>query len=148
MRPGSKPDQGSFRTREALALKAGCSRCGSELEGCRVEEASITDLPAVIRPRVRLFRVGLRRCKSCGATARGRNPDLAPDQRGATAHRLGPQRLAAAHRLPYYILGAPAHKLPTVLKMPAGIRLPQGAVALDAMKRTSAVIGSTYRSLV
>src|SRR5665647_2796256 len=93
--PGRKPGQGAFKTREAPAPEAlseppidvpvvepECPRCGGELGETRIEQASITDLPEVVRPRVRLFRVAVRRCKRCGATARGRHPELAPDQRG------------------------------------------------------------------
>ena len=112
-RPGRKPGQGIFKRREAPTPEQlseppievpveqpACPGCGGELAFDRVEEASITDLPEVIRPRVRLFRVAVHRCRGCGATARGRHPELAADQRGATAHRLGPRVLAAAHHRP------------------------------------------------
>jgi hypothetical protein len=104
-RPGRKPGQGTFKRREAPrpeelseppidvpVAESGCPKCGGELVSDRVDEASITDLPEVVRPRVRLFRVAVHRCVCCGATARGRHPDLAADQRGATAHRLGSWR--------------------------------------------------------
>lgn len=158
-RPGRKPGEGSFKTREAPApgtlseppidvpvVAAECPRCGGELDEGRVEEASITDLPEVARPRVRLFQVRVRRCKRCKATVRGRHPDLAADQRGATAHRLGPRLLAAAHLL-HYGLGVPVRKLPALLETLAGVRLSQGAITLDALRKAAAAIGSTYRSL-
>ena len=127
--PGRKPGQGMFKRREAPApeslseppidvpvAETACPKCGGELVADRVEEASVVDLPEVVRPRVRLFRVDVHRCTGCGATVRGRHPDLAADQRGATAHRLGPRLLAAAHHL-HYGLGVPVRKLPAVLEI-------------------------------
>ena len=128
------------------AVESECPRCGGELDEGRVEEASITDLPEVVRPRVRLFRVGVRRCKACGATTRGRHPDLAPDQRGATAHRLGSRLLAAAHHL-HYGLGVPVRKLPALFDTLVGVRLTQGAITLDALKKAAGAVGATYRDL-
>ena len=132
-RSGRKPGQGTFKTREAPtpeqlseppidvpAAEAECPKCGGELDEGRVEEASITDLPEVVKPRVRLFRVGVRGCKRCGTTVRGRHPDLAADQRGATAHRLGPRLRAAAHQL-HYGVGVPVRRLPAVLEMLTGV---------------------------
>lgn len=158
-KPGRKPGQGPFKRREAPApeslseppievpvVAADCPECGGELDEGRVQEASITDLPEIVRPRVRLFRVAVRRCKACGATARGRHPDLAPDQRGATAHRLGPRLLAAAHHL-HYGLGVPVRKLPAVVATLAGVRLTQGAITLDAIKTAAGAIGAAYRDL-
>jgi transposase len=157
--PGRKPGQGPFKTREAPAPEAlseppidvpvvepECPRCGGELGEARVEQASIADLPEVVRPRVRLFRVAVRRCKRCGATARGRHPELAPDQRGATAHRPGPRLLAAAHWL-HYGLGVTARKLPALLETLAGVRLTRGAITRDALRKAADAIGSTYQGL-
>lgn len=158
-KPGRKPGQGLFKRREAPTpeslseppievpvVESECPKCGGELDEGRVEEASITDLPKVVRPRVRLFRVGVRRCKVCGTTTRGRHPDLAPDQRGATAHRLGSRLLAAAHHL-HYGLGVPVRKLPAVLATLAGVRLTQGAITLDAMRKAAGAIGTKYQEL-
>jgi len=146
-RPGRKPGQGPFKRRVGPApeqlseppidvpvAEPDCPKCGGELVDDRVEDASIVDLPEVVRPRVRLFRVGVRRCRGCGATLRGRHPDLAPDQRGATAHRLGPRLLAAAHQL-HYGLGVPVRKLPEVLRLLSGVTLTQGAITRDALKK-------------
>ena len=157
--PGRKPGQGLFKTREVPApetlseppidvpvVEPECPRCGGELGETRVEEASITDLPEVVRPRVRLFRVAVRRCKRCGATARGRHPELATDRRGATSHRLGPRLLAAAHWL-HDGLGVTVRKLPTLFETLLGVRLTRGAITRDALKKTTAAIGSTYQGL-
>ena len=158
-RPGRKPDQRPFTRREAPTpdplseppidvpvAEPECPRGGGELAEARVEEASITDLPEVARPRVRLFRVGVRRCRRCGAAARGRHPDLAPDQRGATAHRLGPRLLAAAHHL-HYGLGVPVRKLPAVIAMLTGVRLTQGAITRDALEEAAGGVGARYQDL-
>jgi transposase len=158
-KPGRKPGQGLFKTREAPApeqlsgppidvpvAEAECPKCGGELDQGRVEEVSIVDLPEVVRPCGRLFRVGVRRCKRCQATVRGRHPDLAVDQRGATAHRLGPRLSAAAHFL-HYGLGVPVRKLPKLFETLTGVRLSQGAITRDALKKAAAAIGATYRNL-
>jgi len=155
-RPGRKPGQGMFRHREAPAPEQlseppidvpveqpACPACGGELAFDRLEEASITDLPEVIKPRVRLFRVAVHRCTGCGATARGRHPDLAADQRGATARRLGPRLLAAAHQV-HYRLGVPVRKLPELLRVLTGAVLTQGAITRDALREAAGAIGATY----
>jgi len=158
-RPGRKPGQGTFKRREAPAHDRlseppidvpveppACPACGGEWAFDRVEEASITDLPEVIEPRVRLFRVAVHRCRECGATARGQHPELATDQRGATAHRLGPRLLAAAHHV-HYRLGVPVRRLPELFQTLTGITLTQGAITRDALKRAAGAIGATYAAL-
>lgn len=158
-KPVRKPGQGLPKSRgapepETLSgppidvpvVEAECPKCGGGFDEGRVEEVSITDLPEVVRPRVRLFRVRVRRCERCKATVRGRHPDLAADQRGATAHRLGPRLLAAAHLL-HYGLGVPVRKLPALLETLTGVRLTQGAITLDALKKAAAAIGARYRNL-
>ncbi len=158
-KPGRKPGQGPFKTCEAPApetlseppidvpvTETECPKCGGELDEGRVEAVSITDLPEVIRPRVRLFRVRVRRCPRCGAIVRGRHPELACDQRGATAHRLGPRLLAAAHWL-HYGLGVPVRKLSALLETLTGVRVTQGTITRDALKRAAAAIGSQYQEL-
>jgi hypothetical protein len=158
-RPGRKPGEGTFKRREAPKPddlseppidvpvdEPGCPKCGGELVPDRVDEASITDLPEVVKPRVRLFRVAVHRCVRCGATARGRHPDLAADQRGATAHRLGPRLLAAAHHL-HYGLGSPIRKLPELLELLAGVRLTQGAFTLAALRQAGTAVGAAYQDL-
>jgi transposase len=158
-RPGRKPGQGTFKRREAPApeqlseppvevpvAEPACPGCGGELAFDHVEEASITDLPEVIKPRVRLFRVAVHRCTGCGVTARGRHPELAADQRGATAHRLGPRLMAAAHQL-HYRLGVPVRKLPELLRLLTGAVLTQGAITGDALRKAAGSIGVKYAEL-
>lgn len=116
---GSAPEQLSEPPVDVPVAEADCPRCGGELAAGRVEEASITDLPEVVRPRVRLFRVAVRRCRRCGGTVWGRHPDLAPDQRGATAHHL------------HFGLGVPVLKLPEIVRLLTGATLTQGATYRD-----------------
>jgi hypothetical protein len=158
-KPGRKPGRGPFRRREPPApgqlseppmdvpvAETDCPGCGGPLQPDRVEEASITDLPEVARPRVRLFRVAVKRCGRCGRTVRGRHRELAADQRGATAHRLGPRLLAAAHQL-HYGLGVTARKLPEVLGLLTGVRLTQGAITQDALRRSERNVAAIHRAL-
>ena len=158
-RPGRKPGQGHFKRREAPAPEqlseppidvpvhgSDCPDCGGGLLPERVDEASITDLPPVVRPHVRLFRVAVKRCARCGRSVRGRHRDLAGDQRGATAHRLGPRLLAAAHQL-HYGLGVTVRKLPEVLGLLTGVRLTQGAITQDALRRCERAVAAIYQGL-
>ncbi len=107
-RPGRKAGQGRFAHRsapsEALSeppivvpvTEMACSHCGGALVADEPEAASLTDLPEQPRPVVRQYAVGVSHCQACGRRVRGRHPDLAADQYGATAHRLGPRLLATA----------------------------------------------------
>ena len=158
-KPGRKPGEGTFRRRmapspeqlseppiEVPVAEPACPRCGGELALERHEDVSITDLPEVPRPRVRLFRLAVHRCRGCGVTARGRHPEVAADQRGATAHRFGPRLLAAAHHL-HYGLGVPVRKLPAMLRLLCGVRITQGAITLDAIAGAQGAVGARYRRL-
>ena len=158
-KPGRKPGQGPFQRRmaptpEQLAeppipvpvADPACSGCGGQLAFERLEDASITDLPPIPRPRVRLFQVAVHRCVGCGTIARGHHPELAPDQRGATAHRFGPRLMATAHHL-HYGLGVPVRKLPEVLRLLAGVTITQGAITQDALRQSFGPIGAKAREL-
>jgi transposase len=56
----------------------------------RVDFAATTDIPPQPKPIVQPDRVWVYRCPTCETTVRAPHPDLAPDQYGATAHRMGP----------------------------------------------------------
>jgi transposase len=79
-----------------------------------VDFAYVTDLPPLHQPRVTRYRVWVCRCTGCGRKVRGGHPDLAADQYGATAHRVGPRAMAAAHTL-HYQVGVPVRKVTLVL---------------------------------
>ena len=155
-RPGRKPGSGSFCYREAPLPEqitepsvdvpvplAACPACGGPLTQERVDLASTTDIPAMPRPTVTQYRVSVCRCLVWGQQVRGQHPDVAPDQYGATAHRVGDRTMAAAHGL-HYGLGLPVRKVPLVLEAMHGIPLTQSASTQDAMRRATGEVGETY----
>jgi transposase len=95
------------------------------LEEERVDLVYTTELPECPRPKVTLYRVWVCRCTVCGTQVRGQHPEVAPDQYGATAHRIGARVMAAAHAL-HDGLGIPVRKVPLVLAALTGVRLTQG----------------------
>src|SRR3954471_4233552 len=158
-RPGRKPGHGRFTFRtlptpdqwtappiEVRLPDPACSGCGEPLLEHRVELAAITDLPPQPRPVVQPYRVWVYRCPGCDTTVRAPHADLAPDQFGATAHRIGPRAMAAAHAT-HYGLGVPVRKVPAVLRLYAGVRLTQSAITQDASRRVAGPVGSTYQAL-
>jgi transposase len=158
-RPGRKPGRGHFTFRtlptpdqwtappiEVRLPDPACSGCGEPLQEHRVDLAAITDLPPRPRPIVQPYRVWVYRCPACETTVRAPHPDLAPDQFGATAHRMGPRVMAAAHAT-HYGLGVPVRKVPAVLRLYAGLRLTQSAITQDASRRVAGPVGSTYQAL-
>src|SRR3954466_9664946 len=158
-RPGRKPGRGRFTFRtlpipdqwteppiEVRLPDPACSCCGEPLQEHRVDLAAITDLPPQPKPIVQPYRVWVYRCPACETTVRAPHPDLAPDQSGATAHRMGPRVMAAAHST-HYGLGVPVRKVPAVLQLYTGVRLTQSAITRDALRRASGPIGQAYQSL-
>ena len=156
--PGRKPGRGYFRFRgapdeaggaEAVAVPVAapcCPDCGGELGAPKREMVSITDVPAQPQPEVRRYAVEVRNCRACGGKIRGRHPDIAPGQHGATAHRVGPRVRAMAHAL-HYLHGVPVRKTPAILEELTGVRLTQGAITQDAMKQSEGAAGAAYGAL-
>jgi transposase len=158
-RPGRKPGEGTFSFRQAphpeeiteppvdvrVTLES-CPRCGGKLREQRVDFAYVTELPPLPRPRVTQYRVWVCRCTSCGRQVRGEHSDLTSDQYGATAHRVGPRAMAAAHAL-HYQVGIPVRKVPLVLDLLTGMELTQGAITQDALRRARGAVGATYQEL-
>jgi transposase len=156
--PGRKPGQGSFLRREAptvapdqpvipvVVRERCCPDCGGELGEEKEEIVSITDIPVQPRPEVRLYAVEVRRCRRCGKAVRGQHPEVAEDQQGATAHRLGPRVKALRHVL-HYQHGVPVRKAPAVIEEMTGVRLTQSALTQDALKQTAGPLGTAYRQL-
>jgi transposase len=158
-RPGRKPGQGRFTYRSAPVVdgdyeppilvpvtETACPHCGGMLVEDGMEVASITDLPAQPRPLVRQYQVAVGHCRSCGRSVRGRHPDLAADQYGATAHRLGPRIVATGHAL-HYGRGIPQRKLPAILQELTGISVTQSALMQDALRRSGGAVGQAYQGL-
>src|SRR5512135_1762978 len=158
-RPGRKSGQGHFRFRTlprpdqwtALPIEVRlpapiCPCCGEVLHEQRVDFAAITEIPPQPQPIVQPYRVWVYRCPTCDTTVRAPHPDLAPDQYGATAHRLGPRVRAAAHAT-HYGLGVPVRKVPAVLRLFTGVSVTQSALTQDALRRVSGSIGRLYQTL-
>jgi transposase len=158
-RPGRKPGRGHFTFRalpgpdqwtappiEVRLPEPICPCCGEPLQEQRVDFAAITEIPPQPKPIVQPYRVWAYRCPTCEATVRAPHPDLAHDQYGATAHRIGPRVMAAA-RATHYGLGVPVRKVPAVLALYCGVRLTQPAITQDALRRASGPIGRRYQAL-
>jgi len=158
-RPGRKPGQGSFSRRPEPPANASsappvdvpveqtiCPFCGGRLEPDEPEAASVTDMPAAAQPEVNLFKVHVCRCRKCGRKTRGKHPDVAPDQYGATAHRVGPRIQAMAHSL-HYGHGIPVRRLPSILWEMTGIAITQSAITQDALKQAEGPVGAAYQEL-
>jgi transposase len=158
-RPGRKPGEGTFSFRQAPCpeditgpavnvpvTRESCPACGGELAEERAAFAYVTELPPVPRPQVTQYRVSICRCTGCGRKVRGEHPDLALNQRGATAHRLGSRAMAAAHAL-HYQVGIPVRKVPLVLALLTGMELTQGAITQDALRQARGQVGTAYQNL-
>lgn len=159
-RPGRKPAQGRFTFRQAPGdtgaskeppievpvTVSQCPCCGGELRYERTDEATVTDMPQAPQPEVKSYEVEVRRCERCGQRVRGEHPDVAPDQYGATAHRVGPRVKAAAHAV-HYGMGVPVRKLPAILREFTGIEVTQSALTQDALNKSEGVVGNAYQEL-
>jgi transposase len=158
-RPGRKPGEGTFSFRQAPrpeemtgppvdvpVIRKSCPACGGQLTEERVDFTYISELPPRPRPEVTQYRVWVCRCAGCGRKVRGEHPDLALDQYGATAHRLGPRAMAAAHAL-HYQVGIPVRKVPLVLGLLTGMALTQGAITQNALRQARGSIGRKYQEL-
>jgi transposase len=133
-RRGAPHPSGNERTIEVTCTEICCPHCGGDLDEGTWEQASTTDIPKAPPPEVTHFNVQARTCKRCGRKVRGRHPELAPDQQGATAHRLGDRVMAVAQTL-HYGFGVTQRKVPTILKELTGIEVTQGALSQDASRR-------------
>ena len=158
-RPGRKPGTGMFSYRRPPSAEEvtdpevdvpvsgeTCPGCGGILEDAGERVAYVTDIPAIRRPQVRVYRVQVCRCRSCGKRVRGRHPDIASGQHGASAHRLGERVKAAAHVL-HYGVGIPVRKVAAVLWALTGVRVSQGAISQDALRRAGGMVGEAYGRL-
>lgn len=154
--PGRKPGQGYFRFRSApeadtktvevpIAVVC-CPDCGGTLGQAKREIVTTTDIPAQPQPEVRRYAVHVSECHNCGRKVRGRNPEVAADQHGATAHRLGPRVRALAHLL-HYVHGVPVRKTPPIIADLTGVRLTQSAITQDALRQSKRAVGATYEAL-
>ena len=90
-------------------------------------KAYITDLPAVPQPEISVYSVPVMECPACERSVRASHPDLAENQGGATAHRLG-ARLHAVTQVLRYEYGLPERKIPGVLELLTGAKITQSAI--------------------
>lgn len=157
--PGRKKGEGPFTYRRAPhpdqitepavdvpVRQRACRSCGGKLIEERVDFAYVTDLPPVVKPVVREYRVSVCRCENCGERVRGEHYDLASDQYGASAHRLGSRLKAMSHAL-HYGLGLPMRKVPELLFLLYGVRVTQSALTQDALRQAERAMGDAYRAL-
>lgn len=157
-RAGRKKGEGEFRNRpapgdddithreEVKVEETACPSCGGELVADGEEVVTVTEVPEIPKPEVKEFRMEVCRCGKCGKKVRARHPEVAEDQRGATAHRVGQRAYALAFML-YYELGVPMKKLRKVLKSLLGLELTQGAVSQAAKRLLNGAIGEAYAKL-
>jgi len=157
-RPGRRRGQGPFTRRLAPppesytrqvavpVTETACPECAGELVPAGVETVTITDLPAPPPLEVTAYHLETCCCAACGRRVCGTHPEVPPDQRGATAHRIGPRAWALAHWL-HYRMGLPVRKLPAVLGTVAGFAITQGALTQDALRRTRGRVGEAYQAL-
>jgi hypothetical protein len=145
-KPGRKPGKGRFKNRPPpkpsdvtqhvdIPAPAHCPDCGgANVVFDKTEDAYTTDLPEPT-PEVTHFHRAVGHCADCGRSdIRSDHPDCPLDQRGATAHRLGPRIKLAAYGM-HYGLGVPVCKTPKVIKDLTGIEVTQSALTQDALRR-------------
>ena len=123
-----------------------CPGCGGRLEHEGVGYAYVTDIPPPPRPDVKGYRVQICRCRSCDKRVRGGHCEVAPDQYGASAHRVGKRVMAIAHLL-HYGLGLTQRRVPTVLRTLSGVKISQSAITQDTLRRVRGEVGDAYRRL-
>ncbi len=114
----------------------------------QVEEATTIDVPAEPVRIIKAFAVQVGVCPRCGKKVRATHPDLAPDQCGATAHRVGPNVQAQALALHYYS-GLTLRKVPAAIEISTGIGITQSALTQRAAKlcREQGEVGKVYEQL-
>jgi transposase len=160
-RPGRMAGQGPFRNRPAPSEEdysgpvedvpvnePTCPECGGDLVGDDEEIVTNTESPPAPKPAVKAYRIHIRTCCRCKRKVRGRHPEVAPDQFGATAHRLGPRAQAAAATL-HYGHGIPQRKVPCVLRSLTGLAVTQGAIAQSFIRAGTAAgpVARRYQQL-
>jgi transposase len=160
-RPGRKPGQGNFRNRtapseedysgppiEAPVEESACPKCGGELGEETEEIVTITETPPHPQPEVKAYRVKSRTCCNCSHKVRGRHPDVAPDQFGATAHRLG-SRAQALLQILRHKDDIPVCKVPGVLETTTGLRVTKSAITQSTLRHGTGdgAVAKRYRQL-
>lgn len=122
-KPGRKPGDGLPRSYKKaptptepevdVPAPCCCPDCGGDVEITGEEIVTRTEFPKV-QPRVVPYRVRSGRCRDCGCEVRGKHEQVDPDQRGATAHRLG-KSVHAFALIARHDLGMPVRKIAELL---------------------------------
>ena len=144
-KPGRKTGKGQFENRlapdesemtqlEIVEVPLDACRCGGELEAHGSELVSVTDIPPKPKVEIKGYLIGIKICKKCGKKHRGTHPDVAADQYGATAHRIGDRLISVGHCL-HYGDGIPQRKVVGVLKRLTGIEVTQGMLSQSSVKQ-------------
>ena len=144
-RPGRKAGQGNFENRaapeksemtqiEQVEMAIEVCVCGGGLEDWGSELVSVTDIPQQPKVEIKGYLIGIKGCKACGKKYRATHPEIAPDQYGATAHRIGERMMSLGHCL-HYEDGIPQRKVVGVLKKLAGVEITQGMLSQGSTKQ-------------
>ena len=116
----------------------------------KTEFAYVTDLPE-IKPSITEYRVSVNTCPTCEQQFRGLHSSITSDQRGATAHRLGPRALAAGHALQYdfgiFLALTTAPVLIPTTHLTGGIADGLGPQALKRGANDAGLINRKYQTL-
>ncbi len=143
----SAPEPDEYTTEERVEVKeASCPECSGKLEADGYETMTTTDIPPQQQPIIKAYHIAQCRCSRCGKRVRAAHPDVAEDQRGATAHRLGQNIMAVAWWL-HYELGLPFRKLPVLLKQLYGLTVTQSALTQSALKAAEGSLKPEYAEL-
>ena len=160
-KPGRRKGEGRFTRRPKPQAKPGdqvkhinvklkdrnCPDCNVPMD-VKSESASIEDTPTDPVRRIIFFEVEVGRCRRCGKVLRARHPDLAPDQYGASAHRVGANACAQALSLHYHS-GLPLRKVPEAFEMSTAISISQSALTQKALQLClePGPLGEVYKQL-
>lgn len=129
-----------------VALPDGCPCCGGQLVLERVVDQYQEDIPVAVRAHVRLFRVGIGRCRRCGKRAQGRHPLQTSDALGAASAQVGPHAVALAAQFNKE-LGLPVSKVARVLAQLFGLEVTAGGL-YQALARLARAATPTYAAIV
>lgn len=143
--PGRKIGQGRFENRvapqesemtqvEHVEVGFEVCGCGGELAYMGTELVSVTDIPQNPKVEIKGYVIGLKCCNLCGKKYRATHREVASDQYGATAHRIGERLMSLGHCL-HYEDGIPQRKVVGVLKKLAGVQITQGMLSQGSTKQ-------------
>jgi len=121
-----------------------CPGCGGATELERIAEQWQTELPEPL-PVTTLFKVHVRRCRSCARRVQGRHPEQTSDALGAAGSQVGPRAMAWGEWL-HYGLGLSFAKASAVLGR-LGINVTPGAICSSSAS-TGTDLVPTHNAIV